>query len=59
MKYNLAECQDMNAFSGLFLIIGDFSYVFYEILWKIFQDFVRFLKDLGDFFKFLGISLDF
>ena len=36
--------------------------IFLRFLWnfgKIFRDFVRFNKDLGDFFGFIGISLDF
>ena len=73
MIYDLAsECQNVKTFSGLLLIIGDFctfSTKFYERFSKISSDFSkihqisqrfrRFLKDLGDFFRFLGISLDF
>ena len=55
----LAECQGVKIFNGLPLIIGEFPTTFSTTFVKDFPRFFQIFEELGNFFGFLGTSLDF
>ena len=55
MIYDLAECQDVKIFSGLFLIIRDFR----TFSTKFCERFSEISSDFSKIWRFLRISMDF